>query len=351
VTKLAASRIDAFLKAPDRAIRAALIYGPDAGRVRERAAILARAICDDPQDAFRVAELAPAALGDDPDLLAAEVGQISMFGGQRLIRLREAGDSLGSLFQRFFKAAVPGDGFVLVEGGDLSARSALRRAFEGAADAVAIACYADNARDLHALVREIMSARRIHIDDEASAYLVNHLGGDRALSRRELEKLALYAGDGGAIALGDAQASVGDTAAMEMDDAVLAAADGDFAMLERTLDRLFAEGESPVSVLRAAQRHVTRLHLAAVRIDAGGDEDEAVRGLRPPVFFKTADRIKAQLRYWPARRARAALTLLFDAEINLKRAGPPPDAVCRDALLRIARRVAEARRATAFQPS
>ena len=344
MSKLAAARIDAFLKAPDRATRAALIYGPDAGRVRERAEILARAICDDPKDAFRVAELAPAALADDPDLLGAEVGQMNMFGGRRLIRVREAGDTLGTLFQRFFKAKVPGDGFILVEGGDLPSRSGLRKVFEAAPDAVAIACYADNARDLHALVREVMAGHRIRVDEEATAYLVDRLGGDRGLSRRELEKLALYAGDGGAVTIADAAASVGDSAAMEMDDAVLAAAEGDTAMLERALERLFAEGENPVSVLRAAQRHLTRLHLAAIRVDEGAGEDDALRSLRPPPFFKVADRMKLQLRYWPARRARAALSLLLDAEINAKRTGPPPDAICRDALLRIARRVAEAKR-------
>jgi DNA polymerase-3 subunit delta len=344
VSKLAAARIDGFLKAPDRAARAALIYGPDGGRVRERAEILARAICDDPKDAFRVAELTPAALGDDPDLLAAEVGQMTMFGGRRLIRLREAGDALGNLFQRFFKAKVPGDGFILVEAGDLPSRSSLRRAFEAAPDAVAIACYADTARDLQLLVREVMAGHRIQVDDEAAAYLVGHLGGDRGQSRGELEKLALYAGDGGAVTLDDAVASVGDSAAMEMDDAVLAAAEGDTAMVERALDRLFAEGESPITVLRAAQRHVTRLHIAAARVGAGAAEDEALRSLRPPPFFKVADRMKMQLRFWPERRARAALSLLLDAEINAKRTGPPPDAICRDALLRIARRVAMDRR-------
>jgi DNA polymerase III subunit delta len=344
VSKLQAARIEAFLKAPDRACRAALIHGPDAGRVRERAEILARAICDDPRDAFRVAELTPASLSDDPDLLMAEVGQMNMFGGRRLIRLREAGDALGNPFQRFFKAKPPGDGFVLVEAGDLASRSSLRKAFEAAPDAVAIACYADNARDLQQLVRDVMSGHRIRVDEEATEYLVDNLGGDRAMSRGELEKLALYAGDGGTVTLDDAVASVGDSSAMEMDDAVLAAAEGDTAKLERALDRLFAEGENPVTVLRAAQRHVTRLHIAATRVDEGGNEDDALRSLRPPPFFKVADRMKMQLRYWPARRARAALSLLLDAEINCKRTGPPPEAVCRDALLRIARRVAIDRR-------
>lgn len=344
MSKLPAARIDSFLKAPDRGIRAALIYGPDAGRVRERADLLARAVCDDPKDPFRVAELAPAALGDDPDLLAAEFGQINMFGGRRLIRVREATDDMGTLFQRFFKAKPPGDGFVLVEAGELSSRSALRRAFETPSDAVAIACYADNARDLQALVREVMAAHRIRVEDDAADYLVGHLGGDRALSRGELEKLALYAGDGGAVALADAAASVGDSAGLEVEDAVLAAAEGDLVMVDRALDRLFAEGENAVTVLRAAQRHITRLHLAAANREGGMNDDEAVRALRPPPFFKVMDRMKVQLRSWPARRARAALGLLLEAELDVKRSGPPPEAVCRDALLRIARRVAQDRR-------
>jgi DNA polymerase-3 subunit delta len=344
VSKLPPARIDSFLKAPDRVVRAALIYGPDGGRVRERAELLARAISDDPKDAFRVAELAPAALGDDPDLLAAEFGQMNMFGGRRLIRVREAGDALGALFQRFFKTKPPGDGFVLVEAGDLSSRSPLRRAFETPSDAVAIACYADNARDLQVLVREVMASHRVRVEEDAAAYLVDHLGGDRALSRGELEKLALYAGDGGAVTLADAAASVGDSAGVAIEDAVLAAAEGDLVMVERALDRMFAEGENPVTVLRAAQRYVTRLHLAAAHREGGMNDDEALRALRPPPFFKVMDRMRLQLRYWPARRARAALGLLLEAELNTKRSGPPPEAMCRDALLRIARRVAQDRR-------
>jgi DNA polymerase III subunit delta len=343
VTKLASARIDGFLKSPDANCRGALVYGPDAGRVRERAAMLARAICDDPRDPFRTAELTPAALAGDPDRLTAEVGQVTMFGGRRLVRVREAGDTIGTLFQHFLKAPLPGDGFVLVEAGDLAARSSLRRAFEVADNAVTIACYADTPRDLQNLVREVMAAHGIRIAGDATVYLADRLGGDRGLSRQELEKLALYAGDGGNVSLADAMASVGDSAALEMDDAVLAAAEGDIARLERALDRLFAEGESAISLLRAAQRHLTRLHLLAASVAAGSSVEEALRGVRPPLFFKMADRVRGQLSYWPVRRSRAALALLFEAEIKAKRSGPPPESVCRDALLRIARRVADTR--------
>lgn len=344
MSKLPSARADAFVAAPDAKTRAVLIFGPDQGLVRERADRLARAVCPDPKDAFRVAELTPAALAEDPDLLAAEVAQLSMFGGRRLIRLRDGGDGQGALFTKFLKAPPLGDGFILVEAGDLPPRSALRRAFEGAADAVAIACYADDARALEALVAQVMGTHRIRVDAEAEAYLVDNLGGDRGISRQELEKLALYAGEGGTVALEDAVASVGDSAAMDMDDVVMAACEGGHEALERALGRLYAEGESPISVLRAAQRHMTRLHAAAAKIEQGMDAEDVVRAMRPPLFFKVQDRVKAQLRFWTRRRAQAALSLLLEAELNAKRSGPPPEAICRDALLRIARRVADAKR-------
>ena len=48
--KLSAGQIDGFLHRPDPQIRAVLLFGPDAGLVRERADTLARAICPDLHD-------------------------------------------------------------------------------------------------------------------------------------------------------------------------------------------------------------------------------------------------------------------------------------------------------------
>jgi len=335
--KLAAARIAAFLAKPDAAMRAALVYGPDAGLVRERADRIAAAICPDLRDAFRVADVTAAALLQDPARLNDEAAALSLTGGRRVLRVRDAGDAAGALFERFLSAPPPGDGVVVVEGGELGTRSSLRRAFEEGARAFAIPCYADGRRELEELVREVLGAHRVAVDGEALAYLVGRLGGDRLASRSELEKLALFAGDGGRVGLAEAAQSVGDGAAMTTDDIVFAAAEGDAAGLERALMRAFLEGEMPVSVLRALMRHFQRLHLVQSRIAAGASDEDALRSLRPPLFFKLQDRFKRQLRLWPAARAAQALTLLTQAELNAKRTGLPAQAICRDALLRIAR--------------
>ena len=64
--KVAAGRIDAFLRAPDNAARAILVYGPDTGLVRERADILAKTVVADISDPFLVAELIPSQLRETP---------------------------------------------------------------------------------------------------------------------------------------------------------------------------------------------------------------------------------------------------------------------------------------------
>src|SRR4029077_4625916 len=151
------------------------------------------------------------------------------------------------------------------------------RAFEAARDAVAIGCYPDTARERGTVIADALRAHRITASNDATQYLVEHLGNDRRVTRSELEKLALYTGEGGRVELEDAQRSVGDSAAIERDDAILAAAEGDAITVDRVLGKVFQEGESPVAVIRAMLRHLHRLHALAAQLAAGAAPPGGVR--------------------------------------------------------------------------
>jgi DNA polymerase III subunit delta len=341
--KLAPSRIAAFLQRPDPEIRAVLFYGPDMGLVRERAAAIARTVCPDLNDPFRVADLNAATLMSDPARLADEVAQLSLTGGRRIVRVRGAGDTLAKLFSNFLEDA-PGDAFVVAEAGELLARSALRRAFEAARAAAAIGCYPDTPRDLAALIREALAEHQVTASRDAAQFLVEHLGGDRQLTRSELEKLALYAGEGGRVELEDARLSVSDTAALELDDAVMAAAEGDTARVERVLDRVLQEGESPVSIVRALLRHLHRLHALTARLASGAGIDEVIRAARPPIFFKQENSVRRQLALWTEARLRPELGRVVKAELHIKTTGHPAETICREAMLAVAQSARQQRR-------
>ena len=330
--KLQGKAIEGFIARPDPKIRAVLVYGPDAGLVRDRADTLARSVVADLADPFRVAELGAKAVAGDPARLADEMAALSLTGGRRLIRLREADESSAVAFAALFAAAPAGDSLVVAEAGDLGARSKLRLAFEAAANGAALPCYMEDENALRRVMVELAAANGLVLDPDAQAFLAANLVGDRLMARSEIEKLAIYmnasldrAGER-RVGLEDVQAAVGDSASLlSLDDPAWAAASGDFPTLDRALGRLFAEGMAAVAILRAAQRHFQRLHWAQGEIAAGASPDGAVKALKPPVFFKQQTIFANQLRQWPPAQLRQALERLVDTEAECKRTGMPDE--------------------------
>ncbi len=339
--KIPPRNAEAFVRSPDPSLRAVLVYGPDAGLVHERAQALVKAVAEDPADPFRVSELGAREIVEDPARLGDEAAALSLSGGRRAVRLRQADDDLAPHFKDFF-ATGRGEALVVVEAGDLPARSALRKIFEAAGAGAALACYRDDERSLPALIRETLGGFGLAVTPDALAYLVANLGGDRQLSRRELEKLALYMGAQGKgaeaarIELRDAQACVGDSAALSLEDLAFAVAGGEPAGAERALQRSLQEGGQPVSALGAVARHFQRLHLVRGRTARGETLDGSVKGLRPPVFWKRAESFKAQATAWPPAALARALERLLEAEAACKQSGAVPETICARTLLKIA---------------
>ena len=318
-----------FLQSAESKVAAVLFYGPDQGLVRERALDLVTRVAGDPADPFRVAELTAAQLKDDPARLADEAAALSLSGGRRVLRLREAADGHAEALDELLAGPLPAS-FLVLEAGELAPRSALRKVFEGSAAAAAIACYLDDEEALARLVQETMKAHGLTIEARAEDYLVAHLGGDRGVTRQELEKLALYVtGTAKDVTLEDVAAVVGDSSIASLDDCIFALGDGDRAGVDRGYARALADGHDEISILRAAARHIMRLHQVA----AAGDSREAMRGLRPPVFFKLESRFLAQCRTWSPQRLGEALARLNRAEIDLKTNAQPKPAIAERALL------------------
>ena len=335
--KIAAAAAERVLAKPDPTLRAILVYGPDEGLVAERGRKATQAVCPDLADAFRVVDIPGSALKDDGARLADELAAISLMGGRRVVRVRPAGEeSVEALANAL--AATAGDGLIVLEAGDLRKTSKLRKLAEEHALAAAIACYADEGRALDALVGETLAQFGLRAAPDALAFLVDNLGSDRGVSRRELEKLALYKGakDGAEVTLEDALAVVGDSAALSLDDAALAAADGDQKALDRALDRAFAEGMAAISLLRAMSRHFLRLHSARAAMQAGADARAAVERLRPPPLFSLKPRLARQLALWNPQNLADALALLVEAELQCKTTGMPDQAIVRRAAMRLA---------------
>jgi len=335
--KIGGSAAERFAKAPPGEVNAVLVYGPDAGLVRERGTSLLKAVVDDPGDPFSVVELAATALREDPTRLADEADAMSLTGGRRAVTVKGATDTICDTIVAVLKTATSDSAFIILEASDLGPRSKLRKLFEGANNAAALACYSDDGRAVEFVVRETLANRNLSVSQDALRYLSDNLGGDRMVSRSELEKLALYMGnDGGEVSLSDAMTCIGDSANMTLDDLAFAAASGDLDHLTRLIDRVKQEGATAVAILRVLARHFQRLYLANGLVAEGKSPEEAMKMLRPPVFFKQTGAFRVQCSRWTAGRLETILDSIGEAEAACKSTGAPSDMICSQLLLRTA---------------
>lgn len=342
--KVPPRELDGFLKRPPAGLRGVLIYGPDGGKVRETAERLGRTVVSDLSDPFNVTVLSGEEAEADPARLADEAAARSLMGGRRLVRLRDARDRSAEALANAFSGPET-DTLIVAEAGELKAGTGLRKLFEDKRpDLAAIACYADESRDLARVIRETMEAAGVRIAPEAVQALSERLGNDRMASRTEIDKLALLAGPGGTVDLETAIEAVGDSAALEIDALVSAAAEGRPDGIVPGLDRAFRQGESPIRILRVAQGYFQRLHLAASRAADGRSPADAVKSLRPPVFFKAVEPMTRQVARWSPAALAAALARLGQAEIRCKTTGFPDEAECGQALIDVARMALRAAR-------
>lgn len=341
--RLTGARIASFLNKPDPGVRVVLVYGPDAGLVRERATHLSKLAVSDPNDPFSSVMLPPSAGANGPARLHDEMASLAFGGGKRLVRIQNPDENFAPALASLLADMPASDSLLLIEAGDLEKRSKLRALCEGETPlACAIPCYVEDTAARQRTIAEILISENIRAARDVIAALADILPPDRLALRSELEKFAIYVGSSTkdnrevTATMADVHASVQDAGAAELDDLVFAVGAGEAKRVTQLIDRLYAEQTSPVALLRAAQRHFIRLQWARAEMDKGVAATEAVKRLQPPVFWKYESAMTSQLRRWSRSRTEQALRKLYDAEAAVKRTGIPDTALCAQTLLGLA---------------
>jgi DNA polymerase-3 subunit delta len=291
-------RLSAYLRDRDPAVAAILIYGGDLGAVREQAVKVVEAHGARLDDPFNPVVIADQVLGANPGLLADETAAIPMFGGRRIVWIRDAGQGLAKALEPLLDR--PASGLIVAESGPLAKSAKLRQLVERSAAALAVALYDDAAKDYDGLITEVLSRAGLDLTDDARQHLKNLLGTDRRLARSELDKLALFAHGKRRIDIADIDAVCGDTASATLDEAFDRAFEGETIAAARALTRLAAAGETGTRILSATVQALAALDRFRAEIDSGGSIDQALRSARPPVFFQRQPSLRRQLRTWDA---------------------------------------------------
>lgn len=336
-----------YAKRRDPAHALILVHGPDQGLVRERASAIAAQIVPDQNDPWAVTDLSDADLSE-PGRLADEAQALSFGGTERLVRVRGHSPAVTGAVKLLLDGLKAGSvhpaAVTVIEAGDLKKTNALRKACEASPHAGAIACYADNERDVADTVREALATEGLSIEDDALLAFAGRLGDDRGVTRSEIDKLILYAGPKTvrlgpyAVTLDDVNACLADSTADATFEVWDRAASGDAAGLSEALYRAEGAGANLLGILRISQGKLMRLLKAAKLVEGGQPASAAMKALRPPVFFGEQRAFTEQLKRWDARRLEQAVADVLSADLAAKRTGAPQREVVERVLLSIASR-------------
>lgn len=336
-----AHEADRALARLDPALRLVLIYGPDTGLVSERAKALARAHVDDADDPFQLVRMSGDECAADPLKLVDEANTIGLFGGRRAIRVSVTTKMLLPALEPLL-ATPSRDAIVIVEGGDLQRSNPLRVACERAKTALAVPCYSDNSRDLGGIIDETIRAAGKTIDRATRDQLAALLGGDRQTSRREIEKLLLYAGSDPAVTEAHVEAIVGDVGQREQAALVDAVFAGKLPALDLAWSRLVGEGMDAGVLLGAVLRQALAMLKARLGMTAGRSARDAVATMRLP--YPRIPAMEAALNVWTEPKLTEAIGALGNATLAVRRDSELGKAAAERALWTIARMARSASR-------
>ncbi|TIQ27357.1 MAG: DNA polymerase III subunit delta [Mesorhizobium sp.] len=330
--------VDSWLARPDPAMAIVLLYGPDRGLVAERAKTFATRTGLPLDDPFSVVKLDGAEVDRDEGRLLDEARTVPMFSDRRLLWVRNASGqkALADDIKALTAEPAP-DAIILIEAGDLKKGTGLRAIVEAAGNAIALPCYADEARDLDSVIDDELRKAGMSMTLDARQALRRNLGGDRLASRGEIEKLVLYAHGRKEIDLDDVNALSGDVSGASFDDAVDAVLDGKVGDFDTAFTRHCQSGGHPFLVLSSAMRQLQAIQVMRGQMESGGrNAASVVAGARPPVFFSRRKLVEKTLERWNSEALGRALNRLQAAVLQTRKRPDLSEALARQALLGIA---------------
>ena len=317
MTALKAHEVARFLARPDLTEGIFLAYGPDGGLVRESAQRLIRYLSGDDPASANVTIFDGPELTADPSLLVLEARSVSLFGGKRIIRVRNATKAL--VMPLTDLRDDPGGTAIVLEADNLPPRDALRALVEAAKLGRALPCYPDSDETLVALMRESFNQAGIRVDQDVIPTLREILGNDREITRREIEKLVFYAAKSKTLTREDVLLLCADNGALAIDAILDATGGGHAEKLEMALNRALAANINPQQLLAMLTNHFANLRRWRTEVDGGKTPRAVLDGLKPKPHFSRVSALEQQLRLWSDSALALASDRLLQATSDSRR--------------------------------
>lgn len=325
--KIATSTIDNYInKIAGEKILGAVLYGFDPSLICYRSDIIAKKIVSDLSDSFLVANISKEQIKNDPAIIIDELVSFAMFGGRKLIMIKDIDATTSSLIAKnladFFNQSPDliknNDNFILIVADDLDKNSALRKLAENHEYLAAIACYEDDNKTSKNFIQNKLHEHNLAYDQEITDYLLEKFDHNRFIIENEIEKIALFTSNQSANKLtietiNQIALSAATTSTSEL---INNFANQDFKSALINSEALFKDGLEPIAIIRILSNYLQKLYLSKLNIKNGSDFETEVKSQR--LFFKQEIEFRKQLKSTPFNFLIKNLKALNELETTIK---------------------------------
>ncbi len=309
--------------AATRDMRGILLFGPDEGLARERIKSILKSRLEHPEDPLSSHSLPADKVNSEPSLLFEALSSITLMGIAPVVTVEHATDKMTAHIKSVL-ATLECANFFIVCAGELGPRSSLRMLFEKEKTLAALGCYHDDAKELLLFIRKTLDEHKIKYEADAPKYLSSCLGNDRGVTRSELEKIILYLGEEKYLDTHTCRLLTGSNTEASLDDLCTAVLEGKCEETVSLSTLLVAEGSPPISQIRALGRHIERLRQAQSLIKKGISAQDAMKSLKPPVFYKHQPVFSRHISRLSEETLSRMNAMLLGKELQMKRNSANP---------------------------
>lgn len=253
-----------------------------------------------------------------PSAVAAAAKTLPFLGGRRLVVVKNAhlwsADAWQPLLS-YFASPNPSTCLVFVAA-TLDKRTKAGKALEKAARLVE--CRHPSERELPGWAERLAREAGLRPGPGVLESVVLRVGPDLQLLSQEIEKLRIFAGEGGVVRKEDVEALVGESRATTVFVFCDALGARDLAVATRTLRRLLQLGEPPVRLLYMIHRHFRLLWSTRDLLDERPRADRGAVAAAAGVPPFVADGLLRQARGWRGEELREAFRELVATDLALK---------------------------------
>ena len=291
-----------------------LIYGPNEGLIRENIDIVYKNFSKG-TDCEKI-NINGKQLDESITFLNDEISTISLFGEKKFLILESLKEKHASIIKDALLLNVKNTCMV-VKQDNLTKSSSIRKLYEASKNHFSLACFDDDIKVLSSLLEKFQKQHNIIFDSDVKSFLLNNLSNDRMVIKNELEKILLSLNkDDRRVDIEKLRYILHDSAHTDFQQINNSILFGNIEKGSKSLVKLFNLGTNPLVILKSFNNYVMRIRLTQIELSKGKQFDEAIKVLRPPVFWKEKSDFKRHCLMWPTNIIDNIINEVLSSEIK-----------------------------------